>query len=113
MSSANTLCSPLFTVEMYESLGIHWASSIPAFLSLACVPFPFLFYKYGAQIRARCVYSAKAEAAMRALQQSAASNVRPEKVPAGRPEDYTSSDETDEKMLGSDVTTIRDLEKNT
>jgi MFS family permease len=36
---------PLFTTQMYDGLGIHWASSIPAFLALVCVPFPFLFYK--------------------------------------------------------------------
>lgn len=36
---------PLFTTQMYDALGIHWASSIPAFLALICVPFPFLFYK--------------------------------------------------------------------
>jgi hypothetical protein len=45
---------------MYNSLGIHWASSIPGFLALICMPFPFLFYKYGPQIRARGKYSGKA-----------------------------------------------------
>ncbi|EHK21769.1 uncharacterized protein TRIVIDRAFT_191922 [Trichoderma virens Gv29-8] len=48
---------PLFTPYMYQSLGIHWASSVPAFLSLACVPLPFIFYKYGAKIRKRCTYA--------------------------------------------------------
>jgi multidrug resistance protein len=54
---------PLFTTQMFDRLGIHWASCIPAFLSLACVPFPFLFYKYGARIRKRCKYAAEAEKA--------------------------------------------------
>ena len=45
---------------MFEGLGIHWASSIPAFLALACTPFPFLFYKYGPAIRARCKFAAEA-----------------------------------------------------
>jgi hypothetical protein len=45
---------------MYENLGIHWASSIPAFLALACVPFPFLFYKYGEAIRMKCKFAAEA-----------------------------------------------------
>lgn len=45
---------------MYDDLGIHWASSIPAFLALACVPFPFLFYKYGDRIRAKCEYASEA-----------------------------------------------------
>lgn len=51
---------PLFTGKMYEHLGVHWASSIPAFLALACMPFPFLFYKYGEKIRLKCKYSAEA-----------------------------------------------------
>lgn len=42
---------PLFTGKMYERLGIHWASSVPAFLALACAPFPFLFWKYGSRVR--------------------------------------------------------------
>ncbi|KAF1956055.1 benomyl/methotrexate resistance protein [Byssothecium circinans] len=55
---------PLFTSQMYGRLGIHWASSIPAFLALACLPFPFLFYKYGASIRKKCKYAAESEAFM-------------------------------------------------
>ncbi|CZR67442.1 related to synaptic vesicle transporter SVOP and related transporters (major facilitator superfamily) [Phialocephala subalpina] len=51
---------PLFTTYMFTNLGIHWASSIPAFLSLLCVPFPFLFFKYGPAIRKRCKYAADA-----------------------------------------------------
>ncbi|KAJ5631144.1 MFS general substrate transporter [Penicillium longicatenatum] len=53
---------PLFTTYMYRNLGIHWASCIPAFLSLLCMPMPFLFYKYGAQIRKGSQYAAEAEA---------------------------------------------------
>lgn len=60
---------PLFTSYMYKNLGIHWASSIPAFLALACVPFPFLFYKYGASIRTRCKFAAQSEAFMRKIQE--------------------------------------------
>jgi hypothetical protein len=52
---------------MYDNLGIHWASSIPAFLALACVPFPFLFYKYGETIRLKCRYAAEAAAALKEL----------------------------------------------
>jgi hypothetical protein len=55
---------PLFTTQMYHNLGIHWASCIPAFLALACVPFPFLFYRFGAQIRKKCKYAAEAEKLM-------------------------------------------------
>lgn len=62
---------PLFTTYMYQGLGIHWASSIPAFLAVACVPFPFLFYKYGPTIRKRCKYAAQSDAFMRKLQDQA------------------------------------------
>lgn len=55
---------PLFTTYMYEDLGNHWASSIPAFLAVACVPFPFLFYKYGKQIRMKCEFAAEAAAVL-------------------------------------------------
>lgn len=51
---------PLFTSYMYANLGIHWASSIPAFLALACTPFPFVFYRVGESIRLKCKYAAQA-----------------------------------------------------
>ncbi|KAK4890488.1 hypothetical protein LTR27_010769 [Elasticomyces elasticus] len=59
---------PLFTDQMYDSLGTHWASSIPAFLALACAPFPFLFYRYGAVIRSRCKYAEQSQKLMESIQ---------------------------------------------
>lgn len=68
---------PLFTKQMYSSLGIHWASSVPAFLAVACLPLPFLFYKYGAQIREKCKYAAEADAFMQRIRaQQAAKGAR-------------------------------------
>jgi multidrug resistance protein len=61
---------PLFTSQMYASLGIHWASSVPAFLALACAPMPFVFYKYGERIRMKCKYAAQAHDAMEQLRLS-------------------------------------------
>jgi hypothetical protein len=58
---------PLFTRQMYAKLGIHWASSIPAFLALACVPFPFLFYFYGEQVRLKSKYAAESDAFMKKI----------------------------------------------
>ena len=52
---------PMFTTYMYHGIGIHWASCIPAFLSLLCMPLPFIFYKKGPSIRMRCKFSAEAE----------------------------------------------------
>ncbi|GIL79696.1 hypothetical protein Vretimale_12271 [Volvox reticuliferus] len=51
---------PLFTTKMYDRLGIHWASALPAFLAVACLPFPLLFWRYGADVRKRCKYTAEA-----------------------------------------------------
>ncbi|CAI4212637.1 unnamed protein product [Parascedosporium putredinis] len=41
----------LFTVQMYDRLGYQWASSLVAFISLACCAIPFAFFRYGAKIR--------------------------------------------------------------
>jgi len=62
---------PLFTSQMYANLGIHWASSIPAFLGLMCVPAPFILYKYGASIRQKCKFAAESDAFMRKMQADA------------------------------------------
>ncbi|KAK2031854.1 major facilitator superfamily transporter [Colletotrichum zoysiae] len=61
---------PLFTTQMYENLGIHWASSVPAFLAVACLPFPFLFYKYGHIIRKKCAFAAEAAAVLERMRQT-------------------------------------------
>lgn len=58
---------PLFTIYMYEDLGVHWASAVPGFIALACFPFPIFFYRYGARIRRRCKYSAEAARLMDSL----------------------------------------------
>ncbi|EYE97665.1 MFS transporter [Aspergillus ruber CBS 135680] len=58
---------PLFTTYMYHNLGIHWATCIPAFLAVACIPFPIIFYFYGPRIRKRCTYAAEADAFMQRL----------------------------------------------
>jgi multidrug resistance protein len=49
----------LFTVQMYRRLGYQWAGSVLAFISLACCGIPFVFYFFGAKIRAhsRFAYS--------------------------------------------------------
>lgn len=42
---------PLFTIQMYHRLGNQWATTLMAFISLACCLIPFLFFYYGARIR--------------------------------------------------------------
>ncbi|OGM39337.1 hypothetical protein ABOM_012039 [Aspergillus bombycis] len=58
---------PLFTPYMYSALGIHWALTVPAFLTLLCLPFPFIFYKHGYAIRGRCKYATEAQKLARKL----------------------------------------------
>jgi MFS family permease len=74
---------PLFTTPLYQNLGIHWGSSVPAFLSLVFLPFPWLFMKYGARIRAKCKFAAEATetmAKLRAQHVAAAKAVSADKV---------------------------------
>ncbi|GAB7347879.1 hypothetical protein MBLNU459_g5405t1 [Dothideomycetes sp. NU459] len=47
---------PLFTVQMYEALGVGWATSIFGFVSLALMPIPWVFFRWGPAIRARSSY---------------------------------------------------------
>ncbi|KAL6304116.1 MFS polyamine transporter [Sparassis latifolia] len=62
--SANTLVRsaiaagfPLFTVQMYDNLGINWACTLLGLILVVLLPSPFLFYKYGATIRKRSRFS--------------------------------------------------------
>lgn len=47
----------LFTKQMYERLGDQWASSLLAFIALACCLIPFVFYFKGAAIRQHSHYA--------------------------------------------------------
>ncbi|RFU26249.1 hypothetical protein B7463_g10086, partial [Scytalidium lignicola] len=52
---------PLFATQMYHRLGVAWASSFLAFLTLALVPVPVGFYIYGARIRAMSKFPASGQ----------------------------------------------------
>jgi len=90
---------PLFTNYMYQNLGIHWASSIPGFLAAACIPFPFLFYKYGAAIRSKCRYAAEAAAILGEMRNKQKSNKNLEGLQEGedREEDGRVASATSDK----------------
>jgi hypothetical protein len=38
---------------MYNRLGYQWATSLLAFLTVAMMPFPYIFFRYGKKIRAK------------------------------------------------------------
>ncbi|KAK3381349.1 major facilitator superfamily domain-containing protein [Podospora didyma] len=44
---------PLFGIQMYEKLGYQWATGLLAFITLALLPFPYIFFVYGKRLRAR------------------------------------------------------------
>ena len=44
---------PLAGDTMYNKLGPHWAGTVLALLEAACIPIPFIFYKYGGKIRSK------------------------------------------------------------
>ena len=47
---------PLFALQMYERLGIGWATSLLGFISLALTPIPWAFYIWGPKLRAMSKY---------------------------------------------------------
>lgn len=64
LRSAGGAAFPLFVTQMYNKLGLQWASWLLAFISLAMIPIPFVFYKYGKELRAKLCkedYTANAE----------------------------------------------------
>ena len=111
---------PLFTTYMYQNLGIHWASTIPAFLALMCVPFPFLFYRYGPAIRKRCKFAREAEEAMAemsASRQQGTSGEKETKEKEMQPEmpgEGVAADRGDVSDEGRDIEKeeMRDVEKS-
>ncbi|KAI5776546.1 major facilitator superfamily domain-containing protein [Geopyxis carbonaria] len=52
---------PLFTVNMFEKLGVAWATSIYGFFALALMPIPWVFQRWGPQIRRMSKFDALRE----------------------------------------------------
>jgi DHA1 family multidrug resistance protein-like MFS transporter len=53
LRSACAAASPLFTKYMFDALGVGGAGSLIGGVGVLLIPIPFVFYKYGAAIRAR------------------------------------------------------------
>ncbi|KPI40143.1 Polyamine transporter 4 [Cyphellophora attinorum] len=47
---------PLFVTQMYEKLGVGWATSLLGFVALGMAPIPWIFYWMGPRLRARSGY---------------------------------------------------------
>ncbi|PWY70690.1 MFS multidrug transporter [Aspergillus eucalypticola CBS 122712] len=50
---------PLFATQMYDKLGVDWASSLLGFITVAMIPIPVLFFFYGKKLRAMSRFSPK------------------------------------------------------
>lgn len=48
---------PLFARQMFEGMGIQWASTLLGCVALVLAPIPFIFYFYGGKIRAKSAYA--------------------------------------------------------
>ncbi|KAI0451565.1 MFS general substrate transporter [Xylaria acuta] len=62
-TSANSLARyglaavfPLFSLPLYQNLGVAWASSLLGFISIALLPLPWLLFKFGKFIRNKSKY---------------------------------------------------------
>ena len=49
---------PIFIVQMYEKLGIAWASSLIGFVGVALLPIPWALYKWGPFLRSKSSFQA-------------------------------------------------------
>ncbi|KUL82940.1 hypothetical protein ZTR_10396 [Talaromyces verruculosus] len=47
---------PLIATYMYDSLGPNWAGTLLGLLEVACIPIPFIFWKYGYKIRQKSIF---------------------------------------------------------
>ncbi|KAJ5766081.1 uncharacterized protein N7511_003697 [Penicillium nucicola] len=47
---------PLFTIQMFTKLGTGWAASLLAFIAVALLPVPWVFFKTGKKLRALSKY---------------------------------------------------------
>lgn len=50
---------PLFARQMFKGIGIDWGGSLLAFFSIALIPVPILFYKYGKLLRGKSKFALK------------------------------------------------------
>jgi len=48
---------PLFATQMFDRLGVPWASSTLAFLCVAMIPAPVVFFYFGERVRGMSKFS--------------------------------------------------------
>ncbi|CCE87357.1 Piso0_005907 [Millerozyma farinosa CBS 7064] len=50
---------PLFARQMFDALGINWGGSLLGFFSVALIPMPLLFYRFGKRLRQKSKFALK------------------------------------------------------
>lgn len=53
MRSLCGACFPLFASQMFNGLGIQWASTLLGCVAAVLIPIPVIFWRYGARIRSK------------------------------------------------------------
>lgn len=48
---------PLFGKQLYQAAGYQWASSVLAFVTLALMPLPYIFFHFGKRLRQRSKFT--------------------------------------------------------
>lgn len=48
---------PLFGLQMYERMGIHWATTFLALIGCLLIPLPLVFFKYGEYLRLKSQFT--------------------------------------------------------
>jgi DHA1 family multidrug resistance protein-like MFS transporter len=51
-----TATFPLFTLQMYQRLGIGWTASLLGFCTVGMMPIPWVFWVWGEGLRGRSRY---------------------------------------------------------
>ncbi|KAF3916210.1 hypothetical protein AA313_de0208884 [Arthrobotrys entomopaga] len=61
---------PLFTVQMYEKLGIPHAGTVLACIAIALLPIPWIIFYYGPRLRARSIFIREGKAVEEATEKA-------------------------------------------
>lgn len=83
---------PLISPPLFKNLGNHWSVSVFAFISVACMPLPWLFFKYGHWIRSKSKFA------------RTAGILPPAKSLVIQEDTSSEKDEKDEKEVGVETT---------
>ncbi|KAL8918451.1 MAG: hypothetical protein Q9208_007357 [Pyrenodesmia sp. 3 TL-2023] len=93
---------PIAARPMYDRLGIAWASSLLAFLSLGMSIIPFAFIRYGDRIRANSKFCQELRERKREYEEERDREEREESIPSS-PKQKTSLGETPESRSKEEI----------